>query len=59
VLFGSTPPAQVTPRSPCGSAVIGVGGVPLVPRVDQLSVETVFEAWSRLPVSSATVAIAR
>jgi heptosyltransferase-2/heptosyltransferase-3 len=59
VLFGSTPPAQVTPRSPCGSAVIGVGGVPLVPRVDQLSVETVFEAWSRLPVSSATTAIAR
>lgn len=59
VLFGSTPPPQVTPRSPCGSAVIGVGGVPLLPRVDQLTVETVFEAWSRLlPVSRATAATA-
>jgi ADP-heptose:LPS heptosyltransferase len=58
VLFGSTPPAQVTPRSPCGSAVIGVGGVPLLPRVDQLPVEAVFEAWSRLLVSSASAATA-
>jgi heptosyltransferase-2/heptosyltransferase-3 len=56
VLFGSTPPPQVTPRSPCGSPVIGVGGVPLRPRVDQLSVEEVFDAWSRLPVSSASAA---
>ena len=56
VLFGSTPPAQVTPRSPCGSAVIGVGGVPLLPRVDQLPVEAVFGAWSRLLVSSASAA---
>jgi len=59
VLFGSTPPAQVTPRSACGSAVIGVGGVPLLPRVDQLSVDTVFDAWSRLPVNSANAATAR
>jgi len=58
VLFGSTPPPQVTPRSPCGSPVIGVGGVPLVPRVDKLPVEAVFEAWSRLLVNSATAAIA-
>ncbi|MBV8878304.1 MAG: glycosyltransferase family 9 protein [Gammaproteobacteria bacterium] len=56
VLFGSTPPAQVTPRSPCGSPVIGVGGVPLLPRVDQLPVEAVFEAWSRLLVSSTSAA---
>ena len=58
VLFGSTPPAQVTPRSPCGSAVIGVGGVPLLPRVDQLPVEAVFAAWSRLLVSSTSAATA-
>jgi heptosyltransferase-2/heptosyltransferase-3 len=58
VLFGSTPPPQVSPRSACGSAVIGVGGVPLVPRVDQLSVEAVFEAWSRLLVTPASAAIA-
>jgi ADP-heptose:LPS heptosyltransferase len=57
VLFGSTPPPQVMPRSPCGSAVIGVGGVPLLPRVDQLSVETVFEAWGLLS-KSATAATA-
>ena len=56
VLFGSTPPPQVTPRSPCGSPVIGVGGVPLMPRVDQLSVEEVFDAWNRLPVSSVSAA---
>ena len=58
VLFGSTPPPQVTPRSPYGSPVIGVGGVPLLPRVDQLSVETVFEAWSGLLSRSAAAAIA-
>jgi heptosyltransferase-2/heptosyltransferase-3 len=58
VLFGSTPPAQVTPRSPCGSPVIGVGGVPLLPRVDQLPVEAVFEAWTRLLLSSTSAATA-
>ncbi len=58
VLFGSTPPAQVTPRSPCGSPVVGVGGVPLLPRVDQLPVEAVFEAWSRLLLTRAGAATA-
>jgi ADP-heptose:LPS heptosyltransferase len=53
VLFGSTPPAQVTPRSARGSPVVGVGGAPHLTRVDQLSVEAVFEAWSALPVSRA------
>ena len=57
VLFGSTPPAQVTPRSARGSPVVGVGGAPLLRRVDQLSVETVFEAWSALPVSRANSSI--
>jgi Glycosyltransferase family 9 (heptosyltransferase) len=59
VLFGSTPPAQVTPRSARGSPVVGVGGAPLLTRVDQLSVETVFEAWSTLlvtPANASTVA---
>ncbi|MBV8404159.1 MAG: lipopolysaccharide heptosyltransferase family protein, partial [Gammaproteobacteria bacterium] len=58
VLFGTTPPPTVFPRSPDGSPVIGVGGAPLVPRVDQLSVEEVFAAWSRLLVSSAGAATA-
>ena len=58
VLFGTTPPPTVFPRSPDGSPVIGVGGAPLVPRVDQLSVDEVYAAWSRLLISSAGAATA-
>jgi len=50
VLFGSTPLSEFTPRSARGSPVVGVGGAPLHNRVDQLSVETVFAAWSALRV---------
>jgi len=49
VLFGATPPAQVKPRSANGSPVIGVGEAPHLGRVDRISVEAVFEAWSSLP----------
>jgi ADP-heptose:LPS heptosyltransferase len=59
VLFGSTPPAQVHPRSPGGSPVLGVGGAPLLSRVDQLSVETVFAAWCALEVSRAGASTAQ
>ena len=58
VLFGSMPPAIVKPRSPCGSPVIGVGGAPPVPRVDQLPVEAVLDAWLRLLTSPAGAATA-
>ena len=45
VLYGAENPAYWLPRSPAGSAVIGVGGPPIATRADQISVATVFEAW--------------
>jgi Glycosyltransferase family 9 (heptosyltransferase) len=45
VLYGAENPAYWLPRSPSGSAVIGVGGPPVATRADQVSVATVFEAW--------------
>jgi hypothetical protein len=33
------------PRSPSGSAVLGVGGPPHSTRADQVSVDAVFAAW--------------
>ena len=48
VLYGGQSPRYYLPRSPCGSAVVGIGGPPLSTRVDQLSVDAVFEAWRSL-----------
>ena len=48
VLYGAQSPRYYLPRSPCGSAVVGIGGPPLSTRVDQLSVDAVFEAWRSL-----------
>ncbi len=48
VLYGAENPAHWLPRSPSGSPVVGVGGPPLATRADQVSVETVFEAWRSL-----------
>jgi ADP-heptose:LPS heptosyltransferase len=45
VLYGAESPLNWLPRSPSGSAVVGVGGPPASHRVDQLSVDQVFEAW--------------
>jgi ADP-heptose:LPS heptosyltransferase len=45
VLYGAESPLYWLPRSPSGSPVSGVGGPPASRRVDQLSVEMVFEAW--------------
>jgi ADP-heptose:LPS heptosyltransferase len=45
VLYGAESPLYWLPRSPSGSAVVGVGGPPASHRVDQLSVEAVFNAW--------------
>jgi len=49
VMFGAHSQAEWLPRSPDGSAVIGVGGPPYSSRLDQISVETVFAAWCALP----------
>jgi len=48
VLFGAHSQQQWLPRSPSGSQVSGVGGPPQSDRLDQISVEAVFAAWSAL-----------
>ncbi len=48
VLFGGHSQAEWLPRSSSGSPVIGVGGPPASTRLDQISQDTVFEAWLQL-----------
>jgi ADP-heptose:LPS heptosyltransferase len=48
VMYGAGPQRFWLPRSGSGSPVIGVGGPPESMRVDQLSVEAVFNAWCTL-----------
>jgi ADP-heptose:LPS heptosyltransferase len=48
VLFGRNPPEMTSPRSPTGSPVLCVGGGPQAPRVDLISVDAVYQAWSTL-----------
>ena len=48
VLFGAHSQLEWLPRSPGGSPVVGVGGPPQSTRLDQIAVETVFEAWRAL-----------
>jgi hypothetical protein len=48
VLYGAESPSYWLPRSPSGSPVTGVGGPPVSTRADQVSVETVFEAWREM-----------
>jgi heptosyltransferase-2/heptosyltransferase-3 len=50
VLFGKGSPLHWCPRSPCGAPVIPLGGPPESRHVDQISVETVLEAWRALPM---------
>jgi heptosyltransferase-2/heptosyltransferase-3 len=49
VMYGAQPPATWLPRSPSGSAVIGLGGPPASTRVDQIGLDDVFRAWCSLP----------
>ena len=49
VLFGNRWPSMWTPRSPTGSAVSVLGGLPSVTRVDQIELDTVIQAWRQLP----------
>jgi heptosyltransferase-2/heptosyltransferase-3 len=48
VMFGAESQRQWMPRSPSGSAVVGLGGPPMSNRVDQIPVEAVFNAWYSL-----------
>jgi heptosyltransferase-2/heptosyltransferase-3 len=48
VLYGAESPRYWLPRSPSGSPVVGVGGPPVSNRADQVSVDTVFEAWRQV-----------
>ncbi len=49
VLFGGRSPRTWAPRSGRGGAVSVVGGLPECQRVDQIQLETVVDAWHRLP----------
>ena len=55
VLYGAQPPSLWLPRSPTGSAVIALGGLPERDRVDQISVDEVIAAWQALPLRSSMV----
>jgi heptosyltransferase-2/heptosyltransferase-3 len=48
VMFGAESQQVWLPRSPSGSAVVGIGGPPVCNRVDQISVDAVFSAWCSL-----------
>jgi ADP-heptose:LPS heptosyltransferase len=48
VLFGAHSQREWLPRSPGGSAVVGVGGPPHSSRLDQIAAGTVLEAWCGL-----------
>jgi heptosyltransferase-2/heptosyltransferase-3 len=48
VLYGAESPRQWLPRSPTGSPVVALGGPPRLTRVDQITVEQVFDQWDAL-----------
>lgn len=48
VLFGERSPKMWAPRSGSGSGVAVVGGTPATPRVSDIAVETVAQAWRDL-----------
>ncbi len=50
VLYGSAPPSLWLPRSPTGSPVIALGGLPNRNRVDQIPLGEVVAAWRTLPL---------
>jgi heptosyltransferase-2/heptosyltransferase-3 len=52
VLFGAHSQREWLPRS-AGSPVVGIGGPPVSRRLDQISDETVFEAWLALSEAQA------
>jgi heptosyltransferase-2/heptosyltransferase-3 len=55
VMFGAHSQREWLPRSPSGSALVGVGGPPHSSRLDEIPAETVLDAWRALGVSPTTV----
>ncbi|MGH8257906.1 MAG: glycosyltransferase family 9 protein, partial [Steroidobacteraceae bacterium] len=49
VLYGAQPPSLWLPRSPTGSGVIALGGLPQHNRVDQIRLDEVISALETLP----------
>ncbi|HVU82165.1 MAG TPA: glycosyltransferase family 9 protein, partial [Rhodanobacteraceae bacterium] len=58
VLYGAQPPTLWLPRSPTGSPVVALGGLPERNRVDQISLEEVVAAWRALPLRRPSVVMA-
>jgi len=56
VLYGAQPPTTWLPRSPTGSAVIALGGLPERNRVDQITLDEVISAWQALSMRSSLIA---
>lgn len=56
VLYGAQPPNMWLPRSPTGSPVVALGGLPERNRVDQISLDEVTAAWQALPLRSSLIA---
>lgn len=56
VLYGAQPPSLWLPRSPTGSAVVALGGLPERNRVDQIPLEEVLAAWRALSLRSSLIA---
>ena len=56
VLYGAQPPSLWLPRSPTGSAVVALGGLPQRARVDQIPLEEVLAAWRALPLRLPVIA---
>ena len=56
VLYGAQPPTLWLPRSPTGSQVVALGGLPERNRVDQITLGEVTAAWQALPVRSSLIA---
>lgn len=50
VLYGAQPPTLWLPRSPTGSPVVALGGLPERNRVDQIGLDEVVAAWQALPL---------
>lgn len=53
VLYGIQSPKVWLPRSSNGAPVVGLGGPPELERAEQISLETVFEAWTGLAQAAA------